>query len=102
LFGATLQVVAIWLFALVRIADRYHRFETWGWLLFGLLIWAPQDMLISALAGVWIHVVVDVFALVLLVPPLAWLYGYDRAWKGCQPGEAAGPAHQTISTLDTV
>ena len=79
LFGATLQCASVWMLALVHLGNRLRRREVWGWLLAGLLIWAPQDMLLSWHAQVGSHVVADVAALVAMVPPLVWLWRRDTA-----------------------
>lgn len=79
LFGATLQCASVWMLALVHLGNRLRRREVWGWLLAGLLIWAPQDMLLSWHAQVGRHVVADVAALVAMVPPLVWLWRRDTA-----------------------
>ena len=54
----------------------------WTWLIIGLLVWAPQDMLISLRASAVIHVWIDGFALLAMLPPLCWLCWYDRAASG--------------------
>ncbi|WP_175835035.1 thiol-disulfide oxidoreductase DCC family protein [Burkholderia anthina] len=79
LFGATLQCASVWMLALVHLGNRLRRREVWGWLLAGLLIWAPQDLLLSWHAQVASHVVADVAALVAMVPPLVWLWRRDTA-----------------------
>ncbi|MCA7925450.1 DUF393 domain-containing protein [Burkholderia cenocepacia] len=79
LLGATVQCAAVWMLALVHLGNRLRKREVWGWLLAGLLIWAPQDMLLSWQAQVWGHVVIDVVALVAMVPPLVWLWRRDTA-----------------------
>lgn len=78
LFGATVQCTALWMGALVRLGDTQKNASAWGWLIAGLLVWAPQDMLISWQAGVWVHVWADSFALASMLPPLVWLYLLDR------------------------
>ena len=78
LFGATLQSYALYMFALVHIGNRLKRAMPWGWLIAGILLWAPQDMWISAQAQVWSHLWFDSFALLVLLPPLFWLYRHDR------------------------
>lgn len=78
LFGATLQSMALWMLALVHIGARTRLASIWLWLAAGLLLWAPQDMLISAQAAAWSHLAVDTFALLVLLPPLFWLYRQDR------------------------
>ncbi len=65
--------------ALVHLGNRLRQRAAWGWLLAGLLLWAPQDMLISWQARVGSHLVADAAALLLMVPPLLWLWKEDRA-----------------------
>ncbi|RQS31720.1 DUF393 domain-containing protein [Burkholderia sp. Bp8992] len=77
LIGATVQCASVWMIALVHLGNRLRKREVWGWLLAGLLIWAPQDMLLSWQAHVWGHVAIDVVALVAMVPPLVWLWRRD-------------------------
>jgi len=77
LIGATLQCASVWMLALVHLGNRLRRRAVWGWLLAGLLLWAPQDMLLSLRAHVWLHVAIDVAALVAMVPPLVWLWRRD-------------------------
>ncbi|MBY4869806.1 MULTISPECIES: thiol-disulfide oxidoreductase DCC family protein [Burkholderia] len=79
LFGATLQCASVWMLALVHLGNRLRRREVWGWLLAGLLIWAPQDLLLSLHAQAGSHVAADVAALVAMVPPLVWLWRRDTA-----------------------
>lgn len=78
LFGATLQSYALYMLALVHIGHRLRRAMPWGWLIAGLMLWAPQDMLISAQMRIWSHLAFDAFALLTLLPPLFWLYCHDR------------------------
>ncbi|QXH48947.1 cell division protein [Pseudomonas xanthosomatis] len=78
LFGATLQGYALYMLALIRLADHYRSSAAWGWLMAGLLLWAPQDIAISLQAGMWSHLAVDSLALLVLLPPLFWLYRHDR------------------------
>ncbi|KVQ50210.1 thiol-disulfide oxidoreductase [Burkholderia territorii] len=77
LIGATVQCASVWMLALVHLGNRLRRREVWGWLLAGLSIWAPQDMLFSLMAHAWGHVVIDAAALVAMVPPLVWLWRRD-------------------------
>ncbi|MCA8000566.1 thiol-disulfide oxidoreductase DCC family protein [Burkholderia metallica] len=77
LIGATVQCAAVWMLALVHLGSRLRRREVWGWLLAGLLIWAPQDLLLSMQAHVAGHVAIDAVALVAMVPPLVWLWRRD-------------------------
>ncbi|MHC8336571.1 cell division protein [Pseudomonas sp. HLT2-19-2] len=78
LFGATLQSYSLYMLALVRIGHRLRSPMAWGWLIAGIVLWAPQDMWISAQAHVWSHLWFDSFALLTLLPPLFWLYRHDR------------------------
>lgn len=77
LIGATVQCASVWMLALVHLGNRLRRREVWGWLLAGLSIWAPQDMLFSLQAHVSGHVAIDAAALVAMVPPLVWLWRRD-------------------------
>jgi hypothetical protein len=81
LFGATLQSYSLYMLALVHIGNRLRSAMPWGWLIAGIVIWAPQDMLLSAQAQVWSHLWFDGLALFALLPPLFWLYRHDR----CKP-----------------
>jgi hypothetical protein len=47
-------------------------------LIAGLLLWAPQDIVISLQAGAWQHVWLDALALAGMLPPLAYLVFIDR------------------------
>lgn len=78
LFGATLQSYALYMLALLHIGNRLRSAMAWGWLIAGLVLWAPQDILISAQAKMWSHLWVDTLALLILLPPLLWLYRHDR------------------------
>jgi hypothetical protein len=78
LFGATIQAMALFMIALVRMADRLREPSIWLWLIVGLAVWAPQDVLVSLRADCWAHVAADAFALAVMLPPLAWLWRHDR------------------------
>ncbi len=78
LFGATLQTYSVYMLALVHLGNRLKSAMPWGWLIVGLLLWAPQDILISVRGGVWSHVWLDLAALLALLTPLIWLYRHDR------------------------
>lgn len=78
LFGPTVQTLALWMGALVRIGDRYHSSYAWGWLIIGIALWAPQDVLISLQANMWMNVWVDCFAVMTMLPPLIWLWLHDK------------------------
>lgn len=85
LFGATLQAYAFCMLALVHLGSTLKRPMAWGWLMAGLLLWAPQDIVISLSAGMWSHLLVDLLALLVLLPPLFWLYHHDRQHLINQP-----------------
>lgn len=82
LFGPTVQLMALFMMALIHLADRLRQPQAWLWLAAGLLLWGPQDILVSLRAQVWPHVWIDLFALFVLVPPLLWLWRHDRAAVG--------------------
>ena len=79
LFGATLQNLAIFMGVLIYAANRFRSRKIWGWLIIGFLVWAPQDILISAQRAVTMHLWIDGVALLALLPPLVILWRYDRA-----------------------
>lgn len=85
LFGATMQSTALWMAALVHLGHRLRSAAAWGWLLAGLALWAPQDMALSIQGGMWVHIWIDGFALLIMVPPLLWLWRHDRS-GGKSPG----------------
>ena len=78
LFGPTVQAAAVWMGALAWIGARHRMAFAWGALIAGLLLWAPQDMVISLKAGAWRHVWLDSLALAGMLPPLAYLLYIDR------------------------
>lgn len=78
LFGATLQSYGIGVLALTHIGHRQRSAAAWAWMLLGIVVWAPQDIWLSASAGVWLNLVLDSLALLILVPPLLWLIITDR------------------------
>lgn len=89
LFGATLQSYSLYMFGLIHLGDRLRSHHAWAWLAFGIVLWAPQDVLVSLQAGMWSHLVIDGLALLVLLPPLLWLYSHDRpitALKGLERG----------------
>ncbi|MHC8303361.1 cell division protein [Pseudomonas sp. PB3P13] len=93
IFGATLQSFSLYMLALVSIGHRLRSPAAWGWLIAGIVLWAPQDMWISAQARVWSHLSVDSLALLTLLPPLIWLYRHDRRAIAANttPSESAKP-----------
>ncbi|MGF6126358.1 hypothetical protein QF019_001566 [Pseudomonas frederiksbergensis] len=77
-FGATLQSYSLYMLALVRIGSRLKTPMAWGWLIAGIVLWAPQDMWFSLTTQLWLNLWIDAFALLTLLPPLFWLYCHDR------------------------
>lgn len=77
LFGVTLQSYAVGFLTLVYLGQRSAHPAAWGGLIASLLLWAPQDMWVSAQRGILSHLWVDGFALLVLLPPLLWLYRHD-------------------------
>lgn len=78
LFGATLQAFALFMLALMYLANRYRYAGIWLLLASVILLWAPQDIFISIQKNVWAHVWVDLAAVAALVPPLCVLWWLDR------------------------
>lgn len=85
LFGATLECLSIWMASLIWLGAQQRKPAIWLCLIFGLLIWAPQDIWLSLRAGVWSHVWVDLLALGLILPPLCLLWRIDRHAEQAQP-----------------
>ena len=81
LFGPTVQAAAIWMAGLAVIGDKQRNAFAWAMLILGLLVWAPQDMWISARAHCWINLWIDLAALAAMLPPLLWLCKLDLASK---------------------
>lgn len=83
LFGPTVQAAAVWMAALAYMGERQKNAFAWAALIAGMLLWAPQDIYISLLAGAWPHVWIDTAALMIMLPPLLALYFIDR--RGVTP-----------------
>ncbi len=81
LFGATLQNLAIFMGVLTYVAGKQRSAFIWVWMIVGLILWAPQDMLISLQIDLWLHVWVDSIAILVMVPPLVILWWLDRNHK---------------------
>lgn len=79
LFGPTVQAAAVWMGGLAWMGARQRNAFAWGALIAGIVLWAPQDMLISLRADCWTHVWIDTFAVLSLLPPLIYLFLTDRA-----------------------
>ena len=72
-----MHAIAIWMAALTRLGDVHRSRFAWLALTIGVIIWAPQDIWISYSAGVMMHVWIDVFAVLSLLPPLVLLWWMD-------------------------
>lgn len=81
LFGATLQAFALFMLALIYMGNRYRNARVWCSLMVAILLWAPQDIFLSLQKSAWLHVWADVFAFVVIVPPLLLLWLLDRHSK---------------------
>lgn len=88
LFGPTVQAAAIWMAGLAVMGDKQRNAFAWAMLILGLLVWAPQDMLISARAHCWINLWIDALSLAAMLPPLVWLCKIDLAVKQVKQGVA--------------
>jgi hypothetical protein len=81
LFGPTVQAAAIWMAGLAVLGDKQRNAFAWAMLVLGLLVWAPQDMLISARAHCWTNLWIDIAAVAVMLPPLIWLFKFDLVLK---------------------
>jgi hypothetical protein len=91
LFGPTIQCVGVWMLALVRFGDQYRAPSAWLWIGAGLLLWGPQDIMVSLRAGVWPNVWLDLATLALLLPAVWRLHRLDAANQAV-PAAAREPA----------
>jgi hypothetical protein len=78
LFGPTVQAAAVWMAALAYVGERQRSAFAWGALIAGIVLWAPQDMVISLQAQCWSNVWLDCVALAGMLPPLIYLFCVDR------------------------
>lgn len=78
LFGATLQAFSLFMLALMYVANHYRNAAIWLILAGVILLWVPQDMVISIQKNVWSHMWIDLAAVIALVPPLLVLWWLDR------------------------
>lgn len=78
LFGPTVQAAALWMGALAWIGDHQRNAFAWGALIAGIVLWAPQDIMISLQANCWHNVWLDLFAVAAMLPALVWLFIADR------------------------
>ena len=78
LFGATLQTLAFFMAILIHLGNKYRNAWVWLWMIAALIIWVPQDIFISLKVDLWLHVWIDILALIFILPPLAILFHIDR------------------------
>lgn len=78
LFGPTIQCVGLWMLALTWFGDQRREAAAWLWIAAGLLLWGPQDIMVSLRADVWPNVWIDVATLALLLPAAWRLYLLDH------------------------
>jgi hypothetical protein len=89
LFGPTIQCVGLWMLALTWFGDRRRDAAAWLWIAAGLLLWGPQDIMVSLRADVWPNVWIDLVTLALLLPAVWRLYSIDRALAAAPPAAPA-------------
>jgi hypothetical protein len=77
LFGATLQSFSLFMLALIYLGNRHRSVMAWTCLVATILLWAPQDIIISMQQQIWSHVWVDSIATAALVLPLIGLVVMD-------------------------
>lgn len=77
LFGATLQNIGLLMGVLIYAGDKLRARWIWGWIIIGLVLWAPQDIIISLQANIFLHLWADVIALATMLPPLLILFFSD-------------------------
>ena len=90
LFGPTIQCVGLWMLALVWFGDRRREPGAWLWIAAGLLLWGPQDIMVSLRANLWPNVWIDAATLALLLPAAWRLYRIDGAAAGAETASVAG------------
>ncbi|MEN0036132.1 MAG: hypothetical protein AAGC78_03655 [Cellvibrio sp.] len=78
LFGATLQAFSLFMLALMYLANKHRLASIWLILAGVILLWAPQDIIISIQKNVWSHAWIDLAAIIALVPTLLILWRLDR------------------------
>lgn len=79
LFGATLQSYAVFMLVLVHVGNTLRTPVAWLGMMAGVLLWAPQDIFLSLASGITLNAWIDGVALLVLLPPLAYLYRHDHA-----------------------
>lgn len=70
LFGPTVASWGVLMAYLVRAGMRTNEPWPWNAILISLLAWAPADIAISLMHDFWLHVVIDLFALLIISVPV--------------------------------
>ena len=73
LFGPTVASWGVLMAYLVRAGMRTNDPWPWNALLLSLLVWAPADIAISLMRNFWLHVVIDLVAVLIIVAPALML-----------------------------
>lgn len=82
LFGPTVASWGVLMAYLVRAGMRTHDPWPWNALLASLLVWAPADIAISLMRDFWLHVVIDLFAVIVIaVPAIIVCVQKGKQWK---------------------
>jgi hypothetical protein len=69
LFGPTVASYGVLMAYLVRAGMRTNDPWPWNAVLLSLLAWAPADIAISLMRDFWLHVVIDLFAVLIIAVP---------------------------------
>ena len=69
LFGPTVASWGVLMACLVRAGMRTNDPWPWNALLLSLLVWAPADIAISLMRDFWLHVVIDLFVVIVIAVP---------------------------------
>lgn len=77
LFGATFQAFSAVMLILIYLMKNTYSTKVWGFLALTILLWAAQDLFVSARVNLILHYWVDVTAVVLLVIPIVYLAYLD-------------------------
>jgi hypothetical protein len=70
LFGPTVASWGVLMAYVVRAGTRTNDPSYWHALLLSVLAWAPADIAISLIHDFWIHVIVDLVAIIIIAIPV--------------------------------
>lgn len=73
LFGPTIASYGVLMAYLVRAGMRTNDPWPWNAILLSLLAWVPADIAISLMREFWLHVVIDLLAIVIIAVPALML-----------------------------